>query len=119
MRVRVEEADRDLVVDLAGAVVEVGGADRPPYIVDGHDLLMQQGLRVFEDAHAAGQQLREIAMRRVLHQRDVGGSCNIEMPCSKRSSRPLIGNQRGLKLPKQFFIGLGRNRKKNSLTFPG
>ena len=69
----IEEADRDLVVDLEGAVVEVGGADRAPHAVDGHDLLMQQGLGVFEDAHAAGEELVEIAVRRVLHHRHVGG----------------------------------------------
>src|SRR5688572_28946865 len=62
----VEEAERDLVVGLERAVVEVARADRAPYAVNGHHLLVQQGAVVLEEAHPGVQQLLEIAVRGVL-----------------------------------------------------
>src|SRR6185503_13323552 len=45
----------DLVVSLETAVVEVAGADGAPHSIDRHDLLVQKGVRVFEQLHAAIQ----------------------------------------------------------------
>ena len=52
------DAEGDFVVDLERAVVEVARADGAPDAVDGHHLLVQQRLRVLEDAHAAARAAR-------------------------------------------------------------
>ena len=67
----IADAQRDLVVGLEGAVVEVARADRAPLAVDGHHLLVQQARLVLEDADAARQQLLEVAVRSMLHDRHV------------------------------------------------
>src|SRR5687767_14072391 len=50
---RVPESERNLVVDLERAIVEIRRAERAPHAVDRHHFLMQQRLRIFEYAHAA------------------------------------------------------------------
>ncbi len=53
-------AERDFVVDLERAIVEIARADRAPDAVDGDHLLMEQRLLIFEDAHAGGEQAFEL-----------------------------------------------------------
>src|SRR5690606_1495448 len=69
--VLVRQTRRDLVVDAERALVEVGRADRAPDAVDGHHFLVQQRSLILEDADAALEELAEVAVRRVLHQRHV------------------------------------------------
>src|SRR5690606_11498359 len=68
----VRKARRDLVVDAERALVEVCRADRAPDAVDRHHLLMQQSPLKLEDSHSAGEKLAEVAVCRVLHERQIG-----------------------------------------------
>src|SRR5581483_2263820 len=66
-------AHGDLVVDLEREVVEVARADRAPGADDSQHLLVQERALVFENAYARGEEDVEVAVRRVLHERHVGG----------------------------------------------
>ena len=63
---RVLDGQGDLVVDLERTVVEVAGANGALRAVDGHHLLVQQGVRIFKHTHATPKQLVETTMAGVL-----------------------------------------------------
>lgn len=65
----VGDPERDLVVGFERPIVEVARPDRAPHAIHGHDLLVQQRVGILEQAHAAPEQLFEVAMPGVLHHR--------------------------------------------------
>src|SRR6185436_12439326 len=63
----IPDPERELVVDFERTIVEIARSDRAPDAIHAHHLLMQERVRVLEQAHAAPKQLLEVAMPRVLH----------------------------------------------------